>query len=145
MPVDLRTHDPDDSIDIAPGTNKAKIIKLLYSNPHLGYKPAEIHSNLGIPKGSVTTTLLRLREAEHIGRTTDGYYHALETRDDLRRFATGLAQVEELTARYADDDLSPADAEQTKSREDQLEDASRDRPTDGDIDAELDILEDSLE
>jgi hypothetical protein len=145
MPVDLRTHDSNDAIDIAPGTNKAKIIKLLYSNPHLGYKPVEIHGNLEIPKGSVTTTLLRLHEANHIGRTTDGYYHALETRDDLRRFATGLVQVEELTARYADDDLSPADAEQTKSREDQLEASRRDRPTDSDIDAELDGLEDGFE
>jgi hypothetical protein len=147
MPVDLRTHDPDDGVDIAPGTNKAKIVKLLYSHPHLGYRPSEVHDSIDIPKGSVTTTLLRLLEQGYIGKTTDGYYHALETRDDLRRFATGLVQVEELTSRYADDGLTPADAEQTKSREEQLQNVPEDGPaaTDSDIDAELDSLEDELE
>lgn len=145
MPVDLRTHDPDDGIDIAPGTNKAKIIKLLYSHPHLGYKPSEIRDSIDIPKGSVTTTLLRLHDDGHIGKTTDGYYHAFETRDDLRRFATGLVQVEDLTSRYVDDDLSPEDAEQTKSRNEQLEDRAEDSQTEAVIDAELDALEDDPE
>lgn len=145
MPVDLRTHDPDDGVDIAPGTNKAKIIKLLYNHPTLGYKPFEIHNSLNIPRGSVTTTLLRLHDDGHIGKTTDGYYHALETRDDLRRFATGLVQVEILTGRYADDDLSLEDVEQTKSRTEQLESATEDTQTEADIGAELDALEDDLE
>ncbi|MFD1585872.1 BlaI/MecI/CopY family transcriptional regulator [Halorientalis brevis] len=145
MPVDLRTHDPDDGVDIDPGTNKAKIIKLLYSNPHLGYKPSEIHTNLDIPKGSVTTTLLRLCESDHIGKTTDGYYHALESRDDLRRFATGLVQVEDLTSRYAGDELSPGDAEQTRSREERLENITESERTANEIDTELAGLEDDLE
>jgi DNA-binding MarR family transcriptional regulator len=90
MPVDLRTHDPDDGFDIAPGTNKARVLKLLYTNLNLGYKPAEIRDELEIPSGSVTTTLLRLHEEGHVGKTADGYYHAIESRDDLRRFAIGL-------------------------------------------------------
>lgn len=145
MPIDLRTHDPDDSVDIDPGTNKAKIIKFLYSDPALGYKPAEIRDSIDIPTGSVTTTLLRLHEDGHIGKTKDGYYHALESRDDLRRFATGLVQVEDLTDRYGDDELSPEDAEQTKSRDEQLEDVSEASQTTHEIDAELDALEDNLE
>lgn len=145
MPVDLRTHDPDDGVDIAPGTNKAKIVKLLYTHPTLGYKPSEIRDSIDIPTGSVTTTLLRLHDDGHIGKTTDGYYHALETRDDLRRFATGLVQVEDLTGRYAGDDLSPEDVEQTKSRTEQLEDVPEDGQTEANIDAELDALEDGLE
>lgn len=80
MLVDLHTHGPDDGIDIARGTNKAKIIKLLYSHPHLGNKPSEIRDSIDIPKGSVTTTLLRLHDDGHIGKTTDRYYHAFETR-----------------------------------------------------------------
>ncbi len=145
MPVDLRTHNPDDGVDIDPGTNKAKIIKLLYSNPHLGYKPSEIHTSLDIPKGSVTTTLLRLCESDYIGKTTDGYYHALETRDDLRRFATGLVQVEELTSRYAGDELSPGDAEQTRSREEQLESVKDSGNVETQVEVELAELEDDLE
>lgn len=145
MPIDLRTHDPDDGVDIDPGTNKAKIIKLLYSDPTLGYKPAEIRDSIDIPTGSVTTTLLRLHDEGHIGKTKDGYYHALESRADLRRFATGLVQVEELTDRYGDDELSPEDAEQTKSRTEQLEEVPDNSQTDPDIDAELDALEEDLE
>lgn len=144
MPVDLHTHDPDDGVDIAPGTNKARIIKLLYTHPGLGYKPSEIRDSIDIPAGSVTTTLLRLHDADQIGKTRDGYYHALETRDDLRRFATGLVQVEALTDRYAADDLSPADAEQTKPRAEQLETVSEGRQTEADVDAELDALDEDL-
>lgn len=113
MPIDLRTHDPDDGIDIAPGTNKAEIVELLYSNPNLGFKPAEIHDRLDMPKGSVTTTLLRLHEEGYVGKTADGYYHAVASRDDLRRFARGLVQASQLTRRYADDEFSPEDVEQT--------------------------------
>lgn len=145
MPVDLRTHDPDDGVDIDPGTNKAEIVKLLYTHPNLGYKPAEVRESLGLPKGSVTTALLRLQDEGKVGKTTDGYYHALESRDDLRRFATGLVQVERLTERYADDELSPADAEQTQPRADQLSGNERRQSTETGIDDELEQLEDELE
>lgn len=145
MPVDLRTHDPDDDVEISSGTNKARIVKLLYDTPYLGYKPSEIRDATDIPEGSVTTTLLRLLEDGHVGKTTDGYYHALESRDDLRRFARGLVQVDELTDRYADDDLSPDDVRQTKPREEQLEDAEDFARKDREVDAELDALEDDLE
>jgi len=114
MPVDLRTHNSADDISIDPSTNKAAIIKLLYTNPHYGFMPAEIHDRLeDIPKGSITATLGRLLEEGYVGKTTDGYYHALENRDDVRRFAKGLVQVETLTDRYRDDRLSPPDVEQT--------------------------------
>ena len=130
MPVDLRHHIPDDNIDIDPGTNKARLVKHLYTNPHLGYKPAELHADLGIPKGSVTTTLLRLVEGGYIGKTSDGYYHALENRDDLRRFATGLVQAEHLTARYDADGLTPDD-----------EQDPADGPSTAEVDQELNELE----
>lgn len=114
MPVDLRTHDATDDVDIDPGTNKAAIIRVLYTNPHYGFMPAEIHDLLeDIPKGSITATLGRLLEEGYVGKTTDGYYHALSNREDLRRFARGLVQVESLTDRYSDDGLSPAAVEQT--------------------------------
>ena len=111
MPVDLRSHDPSDDVNIDPHTNKAAIIQLLYVNPNYGFTPSEIHDRLeDIPKGSVTGTLARLLNEGDIGKTTDGYYHALESRDDLRRFASGLVQVQNLTDRY-EDTFSPADIE----------------------------------
>lgn len=66
-------------------------------------------------------------------------------RDDLRRFATGLVQVEDLTSRYVDDDVSPEDAEQTKSRNEQLEDRAEDSQTEITVDVELNALEYSPE
>lgn len=136
MPVDLRTHTPSDGVSIDPRTNKAAIIKLLYTNPHYGFTPAEIHDRLeDIPKGSITATLTRLLSEGYIGKTTDGYYHALENRDDLRRFARGLVQASDLTDRYEDDEFSPADIEQTGERpvndttpEDDGESAAFDEP-----------------
>jgi len=113
MPVDLRTHDPSDDVQINPRTNKAAIIRLLYTNPNYGFTPSEIHNRLDdIPKGSITGTLTRLLNDGYIGKTADGYYHAVESRDDLRRFARGLVQVQTLTDRY-DDDFTPDDIEQT--------------------------------
>lgn len=145
MPVDLRNHDSSQDVGIDPGTNKAKLIKFLYSQPHLGYKPAEIHDQLDIPKGSVTTTLLRLHEAGQIGKTTDGYYHALETRDDLRRFASGLVQVESLVARYADDELSPDDVAAQPDEHGAVVELRTDSRTEADVDAELLALESDID
>jgi hypothetical protein len=143
MPVDLRTHDPDGGVDITPGTNKARVIKLLYSNPTLGYRPSEVRDRVDVPTGSVTTTLVRLHEDGHVGKTTDGYYHALEGRDDLRRFASALVQAETLASRGGD--LSPADATQTKPRDEQLAGLDEDDGDGRSVDAELDALEDDVE
>lgn len=140
MPVDLRTHDPDDSIDIDPGTHKATIVRYLYLHPHFGFKPAELHDSLDIPKGSVTTTLVRLLDDGYVGKTSDGYYHALTTRDDLRRFATGLVQTEELVTRY--DGFSPDEFDVTDDFEVSTE---RDAPGADDVEAELEGLEKELE
>lgn len=112
MPVDLRTHDPDASIDIRPGTNAAAIIRLLYADPNLGYTPAELQEHSDIPKGSVSTTLQRLLDQGYIAKTTDGYYHALSEREDIRRFAKSLVSLEEMAAQYPEAALSVEDIEQ---------------------------------
>lgn len=113
MPVDLREHDPDDPIDIRPGTTKAAIIKLLYRDTNLAYTPAEIREALDLPRGTTSTTLSRLRDDGLIGKTSDGLYHGLEHRDDVRRFARSLVQLDEMADRYPDLGLDPDDVEQT--------------------------------
>jgi len=115
MPVDLREHDPNDALAIRPGTNKAAIIKLLYRDTNLAYTPAEIRDLLDLPRGTTSTTLSRLRDDGLIGRTSDGLYHGLEHRDDLRRFARSLVQLEDMGTRYPDSGLGPGDVEQTGS------------------------------
>jgi hypothetical protein len=113
MPIDLREHNPDDGIDIRPGTNKAAIIKLLYRDTNLAYTPAEIQEALDLPRGSTSTTLSRLHDDGLIGKTSDGLYHGFEHRDDLRRFVRSLVQLDDLFTRYPDPGLSPDDVEET--------------------------------
>ena len=113
MPIDLREHNPDDGIDVRPGTNKAAIIKLLYRETNLGYTPTEIRKALDLPRGTTSTTLSRLHDDGQIGKTADSLYHGFEHRDDLRRFARSLVQLDEMFTRYPDPGLSPDDVEQT--------------------------------
>jgi len=113
MPIDLREHNPDDRIDIRPGTNKAAIIKLLYRDTNLAYTPAEIQEALDLPRGTTSTTLSRLHDDGMIGRTSDGLYHGFEHRDDLRRFARSLVQLNSMFTRHPDAGFRPNDVEQT--------------------------------
>lgn len=113
MPVDVREHNPDDTLGIRPGTNKAAIIKLLYGNTNLAYTPAEVQDALELPRGTTSTTLSRLHDDGLIRKTSDGLYHGLEHRDDVRRFARSLVQLNDMAARYPDLGLVPGDAEQT--------------------------------
>jgi hypothetical protein len=115
MPIDLREHDPDDPIATRPGTNKAAIIKHLYRDTNLAYTPAEIRDALDLPRGTTSTTLSRLHADGLIGKTSDGLYHGLDHRDDLRRFARSLVQLDDMAARYPDPGLGPEDVTQTGS------------------------------
>ncbi len=137
MPIHLETHTPE--IEIDPNTTKGRIIAFLYQNPEFGYKPAEIQKALDIPHGTATTTLSRLLVEEHVGKTADSYYHALEDRTDLKRYAASYTQLGRLTDRFSDS--SAVDVTQTMSRDDQLAKASEETPTDEAVEAELDALD----
>jgi hypothetical protein len=118
MPVDLRTHTPDESINVRPGTNEAAILQLLATSPHLGFTPAEIGEQLDIPTGSVSTTLTRLLEKGYIGKTADGLYHGLADSPHIRRFAQSLVKLDQITTTYPnagfDEELvEDSDAEET--------------------------------
>ena len=113
MPIDLRKHNPDDEIDIRPETNKAAIIKLLYRDTNLAYTPAEIRKALDLPRGTTSTTLSRLHNDGMIGKTTNGLYHGLDHRGDLRRFARSLVQLDDMATRYPDPGIGSDDVEQT--------------------------------
>lgn len=90
MPVLLKDHDPD--LALEPGTAKSDVIALLYSNPELGYKPKEVHEKLDIPHSTAKVSLKRLYDDGDAGKTADGYYHALDGREDLRRYTASLEQ-----------------------------------------------------
>ena len=94
MPVHLDTHEPD--VELTPGTAKSDIIAFLYDNTELGFKPKELEDHLELPHGTVTTTLTRLYNDGYIGKTRDSHYHALEHREDLRRYVASLDQLKRI-------------------------------------------------
>ncbi|MFD1570530.1 MarR family transcriptional regulator [Halorubrum laminariae] len=132
MPVLLDDHDPD--LSLRPGTTKSNVVAFLYRHPDWGYAPREITDALDIPRGTATTTLARLADEGYVGKTDDGYYHALDDRTDIRRYVASLDQVDRLFGRHRDD----ATPETPERR------IGADR-TDAELDAELDALEDELD
>jgi DNA-binding MarR family transcriptional regulator len=126
MPIHLDTHDPD--IDLKPGTTKSEIVRFLYTHAEYGFRPAEIRDRLDIPHGTATTTLKRLQVAGYIGKTQDGYYHAIEGREDLRRYAASLGQLDRMFQQ-------PETAESARNGADVPDDF------DEELEAELDELE----
>lgn len=78
MPVDLDNHDPTDPVNVRPGTNEAEGLCFLYANPDYGFQPAEVRDHTDIPNNSAYKALTRLHEKDLIGKTSDGYYHALD-------------------------------------------------------------------
>jgi DNA-binding MarR family transcriptional regulator len=94
VPVHLDTHEPD--VALTPGTAKSDIVAFLYNNSELGFKPKELEDHLELPHGTVTTTLSRLYNDGLVGKTRDSHYHALEHREDLRRYVASLDQLNNL-------------------------------------------------
>lgn len=129
MPVYLDTHDPD--TELTPGTTRSDIVAFLYRNKEFGYRPSEISEGLDIPEGTATTTLIRLHEGGYIGKTEDSYYHALEEREDLRRYVAGLDQMDRMTRELEADPDEHSAGEQTV--------------TDAEAEAELERIEEQIE
>ena len=93
MPVVLDDHIPDP--DLEPGTLRSDVVKLIYSNPELGFDADDVASDLGVADGDAKLALQELHEQNYVGRTADGYYYALD-REDLHRYASSLRQVDRM-------------------------------------------------
>ncbi len=133
MPVLLEDHDPE--LTLRPGTTKSDIVAYLYQNPEWGYSPQDLKEALDIPRGTATTTLKRLYDDDYIGKTDDGYYHALSDREDIRRYVSSLDQIHRLFGHHRDSDATPEEPEKQIG-------GGR---SDEELDAELAELEDGLE
>lgn len=131
MPVHLDSHTPD--LDLTPGTTKSDIVAFLYTNPEFGYRPSEIKEQLNIPRGTATTTLNRLHESGYIGKTVDSYYHALENRDDIRRYVSSLDQLDRMFGHHTEGSAHTTSASPATEPDSDIDAA--------DVDAELSELE----
>ncbi len=105
MPIHLDSHPPD--VELTPGTTKSDIVEFLYRHSAYGYRPMEISDELDIPDGTATTTLSRLYADGVVGKTAEGYYHALDDREDIRRYVASLRQLHRSFGHHrAEDDPS---------------------------------------
>ena len=132
MPVRLEYHDSE--LDLRPGTTKSEIVAYLYRNPKWGYSPQDIKETLDIPRGTATTTLKRLYDDNYLGKTDDGYYHALDEREDVRRYVSSLTQAHRMFGHHRDSDMALEEPEKQ---------IGADR-TDEELEAELEELEDDV-
>lgn len=78
VPVDFETHEPGTPrVDLSEGTNARQLLEFLLQTPGVGYTPAELASETGVPRGSVGPTLNRL-EAAGLVRHKKPYWAAPE-------------------------------------------------------------------
>ncbi|MDY7082232.1 MAG: helix-turn-helix domain-containing protein [Halobacteria archaeon] len=61
MPVEFEEYDPKIHEDVT-ATNENQILVFLAQHPAKGFTPKEIHDATGIPRGSIGTTLKRMKE-----------------------------------------------------------------------------------
>lgn len=135
MPIQLDKHTPE--VDLTPGTTKSDIVILLYENPKFGYKPSEIQEILDIPRGTATGTLKRLYEHNFVGKTSDGYYHALADRDDLFHYLSSVEQLHRLHGHHRKEESVDNDSEDN--------DQTEQHPSEEVLEAELQELEAEIE
>jgi len=133
MPILLENHDAE--INLRPGTTKSDIVAYLYQNPEWGYSPQDVKEALEIPRGTATTTLKRLYDDDYIGKTDDGYYHALGDRDDIRRYVANLTQADRMFGHHRGADAQPQEPETQLGH----------GRTEEELDAELEELEESVD
>lgn len=111
MPIELDTHDPAEPVAVQPGTNEADALCFLYANPDYGFRPAEVRDHTTIPNKSTHKALTRLLEKDLIGKTADGYYHALDDQH-VARFADSLRKGESFDVDVGTDEY-PDDIDET--------------------------------
>ena len=102
MPVDFETHEPGTPrVDLSEDTNARQLLEFLLKTPTVGYTPAELAEETGVPRGSIGPTLNRL-EAAGLVRHKKPYWAAAE--DDRIAAATAtFIGVETAASTHSDD------------------------------------------
>lgn len=99
---DHREDEPDLPFD--PDSNAFAILTFLAEHPDLGFKPAEIHDEIDIPKGSLNPTLSRLEDrglVEH-----EPPYWSVAADDRVAAMAGTMHSIQAFEAHHGDDDFS---------------------------------------
>ena len=108
MPVEFdeykQAREAVEALPIDPGSNAYRILSFLAQHPELGFKPAEIGAETGVPRGSLNPTLSRLKEqglVEH-----EPPYWSVGDDDRVAAVGATLLSMEAFEERYADEDFT---------------------------------------
>lgn len=102
MPVDFETHEPGNPrVDLTEGTNARRLVEFLLQTPSVGYTPAELAEQTGVPRGSVGPTLHRLKAAGLV-RHKEPYWAAAED-DRIAAATAAFIGLETVASDYDDD------------------------------------------
>ena len=105
MPVDFREYDPDaeqHSLQLTEDSNAYTILQFLATHPEAGFTPKEISDETGVPRGSVGTTLSRLKERDLV-RHKEPYW-AIGEDDRLAAYSAMLHGTEAAADRFGEED-----------------------------------------
>ena len=108
MPVEFdgykQAREAVEALPIDPGSNAYRILSFLAQHPELGFKPAEIGAETGVPRGSLNPTLSRLKEqglVEH-----EPPYWSVGDDDRVAAVGATMLSMEAFEERYAEDDFT---------------------------------------
>ena len=137
MHVDDLKAQAEEGISITPGTQKAKVLRVLVTHPEMAFKPKEIATHADIPADNGPTVCKRLAEMG-LANSENGYYYLPQ--DDATaaaaRSALGRAHQQEMAQKTAE-------ADETAFADNSV-DTEPERLTDAEVDEELVDMEDEL-
>ncbi|MDZ7687934.1 MAG: helix-turn-helix domain-containing protein [Halobacteriales archaeon] len=103
MPVEFEEYDPEETnLRLEEGSNAHEILSFLLENPDEGYTPKEIHEATDVPRGSVGTTLARLKE-NGLVRHKEPYW-AVERDDRLAAYEGAVLSLKAAEERFPTED-----------------------------------------
>jgi hypothetical protein len=102
MPVDFERYKPEDGrIDLTEGTNAYTLLSFLVEHPDVGFTPAELHEQTGVPRGSINPTLARLERAGLVRHKGD--YWAAADDDRLAAASAAVLGLQAVHDAHSDD------------------------------------------
>lgn len=137
MHVDDLETQAEAGISVTPGTQKAKILRVLVTNPEMAFTPKDVASYADIPADSAPTVCKRLAEMG-LAKTENGYYYLPqdEATAAAARSALGSAHQQDMAQKTAEADESTFVDDSNISEPEQL--------TAAEVDDELAEIEDEL-
>lgn len=137
MHVDDLKAQAEEGVSVTPGTQKAKVLRVLVTHPEMAFSPKEVATYADIPANNAPTVCKRLAEMD-LANTENGYYYLPQ--DDAAaaaaRRALGSAHQQDMAQKTAEADEAAFADDTDHAESEQL--------TDAEVNAELAEMEDEL-